>query len=101
MERHPEVKTVQIEPTRLNHIAAANVTKPGSTPATASAGGAEAAGATEGLQLSQQASEVRAAHEALAALPETRADLVAELKAQIQAGTYAVDPETIAEKLIP
>ena len=101
MERQPEVKTVQIEPTRLNQIAAAGVTKLDNAPATASVTGPEATGATEGLQLSQQASEVRAAHEALAALPETRADLMAELKAQVQAGTYAVDPEAIAEKLIP
>ena len=95
---------MQIDPTRLNPIAGTGIHKISGTPAAPEATGAQAPGAAEGtdkLVLSQQAAEVRAAHEALSALPETRGELVARLKTQVQSGTYQIDPDAIAEKMIP
>ena len=98
---------MQIEPTRLSQIAGSSIEKVSGAPATPEAAGAQgapAAAAPEGadrLVLSQQAAEIRAAHEALAALPDTRAELVAHLKTEVEAGTYAVNPDAIAEKMIP
>jgi len=101
---------MQIDPTRLTQIVGSGIEKATGAPATSAASGvqgtpeASATAAPEGadrLALSQQAAEVRAAHEALAALPDTRPELVAQLKAQVEAGTYRVNPEAIAEKLVP
>ena len=61
---------------------------------------AAAAGADQ-IVFSPQAQEVRAAHEALAGVPDVRADVVARLKAQVEAGTLPVDPDRIAEKMVP
>jgi len=101
---------MQIEPTRLSHVVGAGIEKATGTPpaseAAAASGtqGAQPAAAPEGadrLALSQQAAEVRAAHEALAALPDTRAELVSRLKGEVAAGTYQVNPDAIAEKMVP
>ncbi len=72
--------------------------------AAAAAQAAEAASATaaaEQIILSQQAAEILAAHRALAALPQTRTELVAALKQKIEAGLYQANPEEIAKKMIP
>lgn len=95
---------MQIDPTRLNQISAPGIQKPTETPATPEATGTQGAGAPEaanGLVLSQQATEVRAAHEALAALPDSRTELVTRLKGEIESGTYQVNAENLAEKMIP
>lgn len=95
---------MQIDPTRLGRVPAPGLEKVAGAPAASRTDGAQPAdttGAADRLVLSPQAAEVRAAHEALAAMPETRAELVARLKAQVQAGTYQIDPDTIAEKMIP
>lgn len=101
---------MQIDPARLSQIVSSGIEKAGGVPATPEASaaegaqGAQAAAAPEGadrLVLSQQATEIRAAHEALAALPDTRAELVAQLKTEIEAGTYEVNPDAIAEKIVP
>lgn len=95
---------MNIDPTRLSHVSKPGIDKAAQTSATPAATGAQAAGATpapDGLALSQQAAEVRAAHEALAAVPDVRTDLVARLKAQVAAGAYQPNPQNIAEKMIP
>lgn len=101
---------MQIDPTRLNPAVGPGLTKTtgvAAAPEASATSGAQApsaAAAPEGadrLALSQQAAEVRAAHEALAALPDTRTELVARLKAEIEAGTYQVNPDAIAAKMIP
>jgi len=95
---------MQIDPIRLKPISVPGVQKTTETPATPEITGPHATGATppaDGLILSQQASEIRAAHEALAALPDTRAELISRLKAEIEAGAYQVHADNIARKLIP
>ena len=93
---------MQIDPTQFGKLAPVGPERVTSAEVT---GPAEAK-APEGVQpadqlaFSQQASEVQAAHAALAATPEVRAELVARLKEQVQAGTYRVDPDKIADKLI-
>ena len=97
---------MQIDPTHLTRIASAGIAKTQAAPAavetaatSATAPTTAAAGADQVI-LSQQATAVQAAYQALAQTPEVRSELVAQLKAQVQAGTYQVDPEKVAEKLI-
>ncbi len=52
------------------------------------------------LALSHRAEEIRAARAALAETPAVRAERVARLKAQIEAGTYRVDPDKVAERIL-
>lgn len=95
---------MQIDPTRLSSLQPAAIAPAAATPLepnqAASAQPAAAAGQTDHIVLSQQASEIQAAHEALAQPPEVRADLVARLKADVAAGTYQVNPENLADKLL-
>lgn len=96
---------MQIDPVRLQKLTAAGVEKVSAAQVegvetTTAAGPTEAVQHTDKLALSQQATEVQAAHEALAAVPETRAELVNRLKAEVQTGTYQVDAERIAERLV-
>ncbi|MGD9498086.1 MAG: flagellar biosynthesis anti-sigma factor FlgM [Armatimonadota bacterium] len=67
------------------------------------ADGLAGAGGNEGvdqLALSRRAEEVRAARAALAAVPQVRAERVAQLRAQIESGTYRVDPDLLAERIL-
>ena len=50
--------------------------------------------------LSSEAKDVLCAQKALAQQPDIRAEKVAELKQQIAGGTFKIDPELIAEKVI-
>jgi negative regulator of flagellin synthesis FlgM len=52
------------------------------------------------VELSSQAQTVASATGAVNAVPETRDDLVANLKAQIDAGTYSVSSSDIADQMI-
>ena len=52
------------------------------------------------ILLSKSATEFARFKESLGALPDMRHDLVAELKSRIQNGSYEVDSEKIADKLI-
>jgi len=95
---------MQIDPTRLHNIPRANLSKVAPAevvPTGAAAPAPVAAGQTDQVVLSQKAAEIHAAQQALAAMPDVRAEKVAQLKAQMAAGTYRVDAERIAEKLIP
>ena len=56
---------------------------------------------TDGTSLSSAAQELLKARRAVAEAPDVRADLVAELRRQVQAGTYTVDAREIARKLLP
>jgi negative regulator of flagellin synthesis FlgM len=57
-------------------------------------------GGTDQLALSSRAEEIRMARAALAEAPQVRAERVAELKAQIEAGTYTVDADKVAERIL-
>ena len=52
------------------------------------------------LSISQTAYSYQAAKTAVANASDVRMDKVAELKAKIQDGTYSVDPEDFANKLL-
>ena len=56
---------------------------------------------TDGTSLSAAAQELLKARRAVQDAPDVRADLVAELRRQVQAGTYTVDAREIARKLLP
>ena len=52
------------------------------------------------LQFSNLGREIGAAQTALAAAPDIREDLVAPIRTKIQNGTYHVDTESFAQKLM-
>ena len=52
------------------------------------------------VAMSEQGSALARIHEAVEATPDVRADRVAELKARIQAGTYDVDTDALAERML-
>jgi negative regulator of flagellin synthesis FlgM len=52
------------------------------------------------VQLSSQAQALASAKAAVDAAPDTRDDLVANLKSQIDAGTYSVSGKDIAEQML-
>ena len=52
------------------------------------------------LSISQAGYSYQAAKSAVADASDVRMDKVAELKAKIQSGTYSVDPEDFANKLL-
>jgi len=52
------------------------------------------------VSLSPQARELLKAQRALAAIPDVREDKVEEIKAQIADGTYRIDSDQIAAKMI-
>lgn len=68
--------------------------KPGESPST----GSPAAG--DRVSLSPQVRELEAARAAVSAMPEVREEKVAAIRAQVEAGTYVVDGEKIAGKMI-
>ena len=63
---------------------------------------AAAAGAKEEtvVNLSQKSRDVQAAQKAVEAQPDIRAEKVQSIIEKIQNGTYAVDPEKTAEKML-
>ncbi|NLO05464.1 MAG: flagellar biosynthesis anti-sigma factor FlgM [candidate division WS1 bacterium] len=96
---------MRIDPSRLHNIGQRNVGRVGGadleaarpvgeTQATSPAGGVDQ------LALSSHVDEVKAARAALAEVPEVRAERVAELKAQVEAGTYRVDAERVADQIL-
>lgn len=100
--RGPEVK---IDPSRLHSIGRGSVGKVSAEGIEAAGSVREsgAAGATshaDQLALSSRAEEIKVARAALAETPEVRAERVAELKARVQAGTYRVDPDKVAERIL-
>lgn len=63
---------------------------------------AKKAGArSDGTTLSSAAQELLRARRAVQDAPDVRADLVAELRRQVQAGTYKVDSRELARRLLP
>ena len=51
------------------------------------------------LQISSIGKDLRTAKQALASSADVREDLVADIKSKIDAGTYSVDSDSLAEKL--
>ena len=51
------------------------------------------------LQISSIGKDLRTAKQAVASTSDVREDLVADIKSKIDAGTYSVDGDSLAEKL--
>jgi len=51
------------------------------------------------LQISSIGKDIQTAKQAVAASSDIRADLVGDIKSKIDAGTYSVDSDSLAEKL--
>ena len=83
--------------TSINKPDAANVAARNKSIEAPSAG-SPAAG--DPVSLSPQAREFHAARAAIAVMPEIREEKVAAIRAQIEAGTYEVDSEKIAGRMI-
>lgn len=52
------------------------------------------------LQFSNLGKDISTAQAAISAAPDIREDLVAPIRTQVQNGTYSVDKESFAEKLL-
>ena len=61
---------------------------------------ANAGAKTDTVDISDAAKRVNAAREELDQIPDVRENKVAELKAQVENGTYKVNSEEIAEKML-
>ena len=88
---------------RINDYRAAQIAQtygPQGTP-DASSKAKKAGSRTDGASLSSAAQELLKARRAVQDAPDVRSDLVAELRRQIQAGTYRVDDRAIARRLLP
>ena len=96
---------MKIDPSRLHSIGRSSVGRvsgegiEAARPVRESAASGGVEGADQ-LALSSRAEEIKAARAALAETPEVRAQRVAELKAQVQEGTYQVDPDKVAERIL-
>jgi len=61
---------------------------------------AEPASSADSVEISERARELARAQQAVEASPDVREDKVAELKKQIEDGTYNVPAEALADKLL-
>jgi len=55
---------------------------------------------TDRVQISSTGKDFQIAKSAMAGTPDIREELTAPIKARVQSGTYSVDNETFAEKLL-
>ena len=55
---------------------------------------------TDSVEISQQSSEIRKVKEVIMEQPEVRTETVKKIKKEIDEGTYKVDGEKVAEKII-
>ena len=88
---------MRIDPTSAASISAITTHR---KPAAAPPASAQQSYKTDSAQVSGDAQQVRRAHAAAASSSEVRAEKVANIKAQIEAGTYKVDTNALAEKLL-
>jgi negative regulator of flagellin synthesis FlgM len=89
---------VRISNEQVQQILAAQGTK--GTKALKGVEGPGAAGATDALSMSAMGQELGKVLGTLSSLPDIRADKVAALKAQIEAGTYHVPGTEIARSVL-
>lgn len=68
--------------------------------ATKGVDGTAQAAPSDALSMSSMGQEIGKAMQAMSGIPDIRADRVAELKAQIEAGTYHVPGRDIAESVL-
>ena len=58
------------------------------------------AGVSDNLHISSFGKDIQTAKQAIAAAPDIREDIAAPIRESIAAGTYSVDPESFADKLL-
>lgn len=95
---------MRIDPDKLSRVGR-KVTEPAQAPTVKpteleAATGPSAPAQADQVVLSQRAAEIQTAQEAVAAMPEVRQEKVAAIKKRIEEGTYQIDPEAIADKII-
>lgn len=93
------MKISNIESLRANEIGAVNRPE-GVAPAAPTQGTAHPATPAAQVELSSQAQALASARAAVDAAPDTRDDLVARLKSQIESGTYQVSSKDIADQML-
>jgi flagellar biosynthesis anti-sigma factor FlgM len=95
---------MRVDPKDVKRVAKAAVDRVRSaevTPTTpAATDGAAPVTGSEHVVLSAKAEEVGMAREALQGVPDVRSDRVAKLKQQIEAGTYHVSADEVADKML-
>lgn len=96
------MKISDIESLRASQIGAVNRTTgiAGNSQPPNQTQGAEIATPAAQVELSSQAQTLASAKAAVDAAPDMRDDLVANLKAQVDAGTYNVSGKDIAEQMV-
>ena len=52
------------------------------------------------VNLSQASKDLQLASEAISSVPDVREDKVAEIRDQIESGTYSMDNEAVADKMV-
>jgi len=52
------------------------------------------------VNLSQASKDLRLANEAIASVPDVREDKVAEIRDKIESGTYRIDNQAVADKMV-
>lgn len=87
---------VKIDRTSVNGIQAPYSVRPGAPPAAPAAPSPQA----DQLTLSEKVSRAADVKAQLAARPEVRARLIAEIKQQIASGSYKVDARRLADRLL-
>jgi flagellar biosynthesis anti-sigma factor FlgM len=93
------MKISDMESTRAQQVAGVNRPQPvvGNTDAQTTSGNGGSPAAT--VELSQSAQTINMARQAVDAVPDTRDDLVNRLKSQVDAGTYHVSGDDIADQM--
>lgn len=94
------MKISNAESTRAGQIAGINQTSPVSVSTEQEEAGAAASNPAATLELSQPAQTISMARQAVAAVPETRDDLVSRIKSQVDSGSYYVSSDDIADQMV-
>ena len=76
------------------------VQQPGPGPQPTTARVRRSGGISDELSLSREAQEAASLRAKLREAPEVRIDLVARIKARVEAGTYQVDPRAVASRML-
>ena len=95
------MKISDVESTLAGQVVGVNRPQPaaGTTEAQANVSGTGAAPAAT-VELSQSAQTIHLARQAVDSVPDTRDDLVAKIKSQVDAGTYHVSGDDIANQML-
>jgi len=95
------MKISDMESTRAGQITGVNRPQPvaGNTDAQSTNLGSNGGAPAATVELSQSAQTINLARQAVDAVPDTRDELVNRIKAQVDAGTYNVSGDDIADQM--